>query len=161
MEDEDGHFWLDATCDHECTLKGDECVSLPAIRTSSYRYALRSQSGAATLADQAFLRHHITSRIQALLRPLIVAVADGVVLFVEDEDNVSTLTPNIPSSGRLGAIVSDRVSTQLQVAFSKNRLHAEIKSHNTLAGRSGEISRPRTFSKSTFPSWLLSLVWAA
>jgi hypothetical protein len=126
MEDEDGHFWLYVTCDHECTLKGYECISLPAIRTSSYRYALRSQSGAVPLADQAFLRHHITATIQALLRPLIVAVADGVVLFVEDEDNVSTLTPNIPSSGRLCAIVSDRVSAQLQVAFSKSRLRAEI-----------------------------------
>jgi hypothetical protein len=126
MEDEDGHFWLYVTCDHECTLKGYQCVSLPAIRTSSYRYALRSESGAATLADQAFLRDHITSKIEALLRPLIVAVADGVVLFVEDEDNVNTLTPNIPSSGRLCAIVSDRVSAQLQAAFSKNRLHAEI-----------------------------------
>jgi len=126
MEDEDGHFWLYVTCDREWQLKGYECVALPAVRKSPYRYALRSESGAASLADQAFLNDQIGSKIETLLRSLIVAVADGVALFVEDEDNVNTLTPNIPSSGRLCAIVSDRVSPQLEVAFSKNRLQVEI-----------------------------------
>ena len=126
MEDEDGHFWLYVTCNREWQLKGYECVALPAVRTSPYGYALRSESGAASPADQAFLNDHIGSKIETLLTPLIVGVADGVVLFVEDEDNVNTLTPNIPSSGRLCAIVSDRVSPQLEVAFSKYRLQVEI-----------------------------------
>ena len=126
MEDDDGHFWLYVTCDRDVRLKGYECVVLPAARISAYRYALYSENGAPGIADRVFLNERLKKN-EALVRSLSVAVADGVVLFVEDEDNVDVFTPNIPWSGRLSAIVSDRVATQLKLALSANQLQTNIK----------------------------------
>ncbi len=126
MEDDDGHFWLYVTCDCDVRVRGYECLTLPAARRSAYRYALHSESGAAGLADRVFL-HESLGKNEALVRSLKVAADDGVVLFVEDEDNVEVFTPNIPSSGRLSAIVSDRVAPQLKLSLSSNRIQTNIK----------------------------------
>ena len=126
MEDDDGHFWLYVTCDREVQLKGFECLPLPAARISAYRYGLHSESGAPGLADQVFLDEGL-GKSEELVHSLSVAVADGIALFVEDEDNVDVFTPNIPSSGRLSAIVGDRVASQLKLALSANRLQTNVK----------------------------------
>lgn len=126
MEDDDGHFWLYVTCDREVQLKGFECLPLPAARISAYRYGLHSESGAPGLADQVFLDEGL-GKSEELIHSLSVAVADGIALFVEDEDNVDVFTPNIPSSGRLSAIVGDRVASQLKLALSANRLQTNVK----------------------------------
>jgi hypothetical protein len=126
MEDDDGHFWLYVTCDREVRLKGYDCLALPTARRSAYHYALHSGSGDSGLADRVF-RHESLGENEALVHSLRIAVDDGVVLFVEDDDNVDVFTPNIPSGGRLSAIVSDRVATHLEILFYENKLKTNIK----------------------------------
>jgi hypothetical protein len=126
MEDDDGHFWLYLTSDRIIKLKGYQFEALPTVRTSLYLYGLRSERGGANVVDQAFLDKTSTSGIEGILKPLRSAVAEGIVLFVENEDNVSIFVPTVPSSGRLCAIVSDRISHQLSIAFSNSQIRARI-----------------------------------
>ncbi len=127
MEDDDGHFWLYVTCDCMAKLNGYHSVPLAALRTSPYRYALHSDNDKVTnLPDRLFLNEARPTGIDAFLKPVKVALAEGLILFVEDEDNVYAFTPNIPFSGRLCAVVGDKVAAQLKTAFSVSQLQAEI-----------------------------------
>jgi hypothetical protein len=127
MEDDDGDFWLYITCDRAEKLNGYHCIPLPAVRTSPFQYALRSDTGTgSSFPHQLFLNGTSPRAIEIFLRPLKAAIADGIVLFVEDEDNVYTFTPTIPASGRLCALVSDKLSAQLKSAISARRINVEI-----------------------------------
>jgi hypothetical protein len=125
MEDDDGHFWLYVTCDREVRLTGCECLALPTARISAYRYALYPEGDAGGFADRAFQNESLGEN-EVLLHSLRAAVDDGVVLFVEDDDNVDVFTPNLPSAGRLSAIVSDSVAPELKLLFSANGLQTSI-----------------------------------
>ncbi len=127
MEDDDGDFWLFITCDRVEKLNGYHCIPLPAVRISSFKYALRSDADTgSSFPDQLFLNGTSPRQIETFLRPLKAAITDGIVLFVEDEDNVYTFTPNIPASGRLCALVCDRLSGQFKSAISTRRIKVEI-----------------------------------
>jgi len=127
MEDDDGEFWLYITCDRAEKLNGYHCVPLPAVRISPFQYAIRSNADTgSSFPHQVFLNGTSPREIEIFLRPLKAAIADGIVLFVEDEDNVYTFTPNIPASGRLCALVSDKLSVQLKSAISSRRIKVEI-----------------------------------
>ena len=127
LEDEDGHFWFYLTCDREAQVDGYECVELPALRKSSFRYALRSRTEHSTnVVDQAFSGKVVSPCIDSFLKLFRSALSDGIAMFAEDEESVFTFTASIPSSGRLSAIVNTRVSEQLSRVPSARDVPVEI-----------------------------------
>jgi hypothetical protein len=125
LEDDDGQFWLTLTADTEIQSAEIRSLVLPSMRRSPFRFLLTDTDGK-SLVEQAFSSAKSDAKLDRVLTGTRVAVADGVLLFEESEDYVHVLSRSFPSSGRLCALVADRLKSSLNRAVEAGGLRPQV-----------------------------------
>lgn len=122
LEDDDGRFWLTLTSDSEVSSNAVESELLPNARSSPFRFRLRGAAGA-NLVDTLL---SATAQVHPLLAGLQVSVIEGILLFEEADGYVFALTRQLPSSGGIRVLVSDRLMSDFGRALESTGLKPEI-----------------------------------
>lgn len=104
LEDDDGRFWLTLTADSEIDSTVIKSEPLPNARSSPFQFRLRSPAGT-NLVDVLLSS---ATKVPPLFSGLRAAAIEGVLLFEETDDYVFTLARQLPSSGAVRVLVSDR-----------------------------------------------------
>jgi hypothetical protein len=122
LEDDDGRFWLTLTSDSEIVSTFIRSEPLPIPRSSPFRFRLRGAGGAGVV--DVLLSS--ATKVPALLSGIKAAVIEGVLVFEETDDYVFTLTRQLPSSGAVRVLVSDRMKTDFGRALAPTGAKPEI-----------------------------------
>jgi hypothetical protein len=151
LEDDDGKFWLTLTSDSEIDSTLIKSEPLPNARLSPFRFRLRGAGG--TSVVDVLLSS--ATKVPPLLSGLKAAVVEGVLLFEETDEYVFALTRQLPSSGAVRVLVSDRLKTEFGRALAPTGLKPGItKSDHTgwseWRGLTVEALREAAFDR--FPS---------
>ncbi len=133
LEDDDGSFLLNLTSDTELRTGYTRSLAVPTPRQSPYRFLLTDPMGG-TLTDILFSAKRADSETEKALVTVRSAITDGFILFEESDDYVFVLTTTFPSTGRLRALVSDRLKPPFTLALNSTDMLPEAR-------------------KSAFPGW--------
>jgi hypothetical protein len=125
LEDDDGSFWFTLTSETELHTDRVGSLLLPTPRQSPYRFLLKDLTGK-TLVDVLFSYKRVDHETERAIATIRSAVAEGFLLFEETDDHVSVLSTTFPSSGRLRALVSDRLMPSFTRAVERSDMTAEI-----------------------------------
>jgi hypothetical protein len=92
MEDEDGHFIMYLTTDRESKAGPFQTVELPVTTSSPFRHVLVAPGGGADeLIDSILFRSSGALAQEPMFRTVRAAMADGVLLFCQDDLGSFTL----------------------------------------------------------------------
>jgi len=116
LEDDDGRFWFAITCDKELSDRDARAIPLPTFRQSPFQFVLTESEGD-SLFGRALSSNRSSASIERLLAGTRTAVADGLLLFEENDDDVFVLSTSFPSGGRVRALVSDRLRSAFKRAL--------------------------------------------
>jgi hypothetical protein len=133
LEDDDGNFWLTLTSEMEFRNNYARSLPVPTPRQSPYRFLLTDLTGG-TLTDILFSSQRADTQTESALVNIRSAVAEGLLLFEEADDYVFVMSTTFPSTGRLRALVSDRLKASLKLALDSTDTVADVR-------------------KSKFPGW--------
>ena len=125
LEDDDGRFWFAITCDKELSDRDARAIPLPTFRQSPFQFVLTESEGD-SLFGRALSSNRSSASIERLLAGTRTAVADGLLLFEENDDDVFVLSTSFPSGGRVRALVSDRLRSAFKRALESAGVRPEI-----------------------------------
>ena len=124
LEDDDGRFWLTLTSEAEHASPEVKSLPLPNARSSPFRFRLTDAAGN-NLATVLLSTGNWGQNTKGL-SGIRAAIAGGILLFEETDDYISVLSRDLPSSGEIRALVSNRLNADFKRAAEAAGLLPDI-----------------------------------
>jgi hypothetical protein len=126
LEDDDGRFWLVVTSDTELGSSEVASARLPNPRQSDFQFRLTDSVGN-NLAGVLFSGDRFPLiKSGKLFHGIRSSISEGILLFEESDDYVFVLSLALPSSGKVRALVSDKLKAAFKQAVESVGTRPEI-----------------------------------